>query len=385
MGFLMFFAVLGGANAYIALRLWQWARCSRPALSPLWGAGLFVCLLGLLLLGFLRSRLPVGPEVKYALNAAGSVWMGVFVYLFLFLLLGDLCLGLARLFGLTAPRGRAWTAAAALALTGIVSVTGFLHAGKLTLTRYEVPSVTPMEGEVRIVLLSDLHLGAVCSEGRLPRIVERINGLEPDMVCIAGDFFDNDFAAIRHPDADAALLGSIRAPLGVWMCPGNHDAGADPDRMRAFLERCGVTLLTEELAVAGDRIAVAGRADPSPIGRGLGERARGDTAALLSSAPEGLPLIVLDHSPAAADEYGVGDLVLCGHTHKGQIFPGELFTHRLFPVDYGCRRRDEAAPWVIVSSGAGTWGMPMRVGTDSEIVLIRLWGENGDRAPRPET
>jgi methionine-S-sulfoxide reductase len=99
----------------------------------------------------------------------------------------------------------------------------------------------------------------------------------------------------------------------------------------------------------------------------------------MDSVPEGLPVIVLDHNPAAVNEYDRGDLILCGHTHKGQIFPGSLFTRRLFPVDYGYYRRDDSAPHVIVSSGAGTWGMPMRVGTDCEIVLIRLYASAQER------
>lgn len=379
LGFLIFFAVLGGTNAYIALRLWQWLRCMRPGLSWAWGAGLFVCLLGLLVLGFVRSRLPVGPDAKYVLNVLGSVWMGVFIYLFLFLLSGDALRLLGRLLGLippeALPRGRFIAVSAAVILAAAVSAGGFLHAGKLSAATYDVPALTPMEGEVRIVLLTDLHLGAACSEARLPKVVEEVNALAPDVVCIAGDFFDNDMAALRDPDGDAALLLSLRAPLGVYMCPGNHDAGATYPQMLDFLERCGIKLLAEEAVDAGGRLTLVGRADRSPIGGAAKGRPRGDTKELMAASVGELPTVVLDHNPAGVDEYDAGDLVLCGHTHKGQIFPGELFTRRLFPEDYGYYRRDEGAPHVIVSSGAGTWGMPMRVGTNSEVVLIRLLGQ----------
>ena len=108
----------------------------------------------------------------------------------------------------------------------------------------------------------------------------------------------------------------------------------------------------------------------------LTERTRGDTRELMERIAGTLPTVVMDHNPAGVDDYDVGDLILCGHTHKGQIFPGNLFTRRLYTVDYGHYRRDEAAPHVIVSSGAGTWGMPMRVGTNCEVVLIRLLGQS---------
>ena len=382
-GFFLFFTLLGGLNAYITLRLWQWLRCLRPGLGPGWGVGLFVFLLGLLMLGFLRSRLPVGPGVKYALNVTGSVWMGVFIYLLLFLLAGDALLLSGRLLRLipaeAMPRGRLVAVSAALVLAVLVSVGGVLHGRRLSIARYDVPAVTPMEGELRIVLLTDLHLGAVGSEARLPGIVDQVNALEPDVICIAGDFFDNDMAAVRRPDTDAALLRQLRAPLGVYMCPGNHDAGASRSRMLDFLGRCGITLLAEEAAEAGGRLTLVGRADRSPIGLQLTGHTRGDTRELMERVAGTLPTVVMDHNPAGVDDYDVGDLILCGHTHKGQIFPGNLFTRRLYTVDYGHYRRDEAAPHVIVSSGAGTWGMPMRVGTNCEVVLIRLLGQSENK------
>jgi hypothetical protein len=212
--------------------------------------------------------------------------------------------------------------------------------------------------------------------------VERVNALEPDLICIAGDFFDNDIAAVRDPDADAALLRQLRAPLGIYMCPGNHDAGATYPRMLDFLKDCGIILLVEKAVDVGGRLTLVGRADRSPIGSLPMGQARGDTRALMADSVGTLPAVVLDHNPAGVNEYDAGDLVLCGHTHKGQIFPGELFTRRLYAVDYGYYRRDEGSPHVIVSSGAGTWGMPMRVGTDSEVVLIRLLGQAGEKKDR---
>ena len=86
-----------------------------------------------------------------------------------------------------------------------------------------------------------------------------------------------------------------------------------------------------------------------------------------------LPVVVMDHNPANVDAYSDEvDLILSGHTHKGQIFPGSLITNQMFSVDYGYYRKDAQSPHVVVTSGVGYWGMPLRVGTDCEIVSIRL-------------
>lgn len=100
---------------------------------------------------------------------------------------------------------------------------------------------------------------------------------------------------------------------------------------------------------------------------------RKDYTEIVAQADRKLPVIVMDHNPSNIDEYGSEtDLVLCGHTHRGQIFPGSLFTGAMFTTDYGHYQKDSECPNIIVTSGAGTWGMPMRVGTDCEIVQIRL-------------
>jgi hypothetical protein len=115
-----------------------------------------------------------------------------------------------------------------------------------------------------------------------------------------------------------------------------------------------------------------GRVDPSPIG-GFGEQIRKDIEDSIDSLPPTMPIVVMDHTPTKLEKYdGKIDLVLSGHTHRGQIFPGNLITNALFDVDYGHYQKDTNIPHVIVSSGVGTWGMPMRVGTNNEIVSITL-------------
>lgn len=360
----MILLIIGGSNLYLARRIWQFLTHFYPKLPFGILIGLFAVLVLVLTLGFTRSMLPLPTVAKQALGVANAYWMGVFVYLLLFFLLADIAYLAARFIW---PVDRIFFLAGALILTTAVCGYGFFHATDLKQKDYDI--TIPGAEEMTVVLISDVHLGAVGSEKRLPEIVERINALEPDLICIAGDFFDSDFSAIRDPDAAAETLKTLCAPYGVWAVLGNHDAGSTAVQMQEYLKHCGIRLLNDEYAVVEGKLVLGGKMDRSPIGGFGGLTGSG----LVLSDIDDLPVIVLDHNPAHIHQYDAEvDLILSGHTHKGQIFPGSLITNRMYTVDYGYYRKDETSAQVIVSSGVGTWGMPMRVGTDCEIVKIQI-------------
>ena len=142
--------------------------------------------------------------------------------------------------------------------------------------------------------------------------------------------------------------------------------------MITFLERSNIKLLNDEYEIIDERLVLLGRVDPSPIG-GFDELKRKDVTEIIASLDANMPIVVMDHTPSNIEQYGEEvDLVLAGHTHRGQIFPGNLITNAVFEVDYGHYQKDAASPHVIVTSGVGTWGMPMRVGSNNEIVSINL-------------
>jgi predicted MPP superfamily phosphohydrolase len=205
--------------------------------------------------------------------------------------------------------------------------------------------------------------------------VRGVNDLKPDIVCIAGDIFNDDYGAIRNPDRAITLLKSIEATYGVYACLGNHDAGKTLGEMMSFLEQSDIKLLNDEYVIINEQLVLFGRLDPSPIG-GFGELKRKDTAEILEAAAsldENLLVVVMEHNPATVKEYGGEvDLILAAHTHRGQIFPGSLITRAMFSVDYGYSQGGADSPGVIVTQGVNTWGAPMRVGTNNEIVSILL-------------
>ncbi len=164
--------------------------------------------------------------------------------------------------------------------------------------------------------------------------------------------------------------------------------------MIEFLARSDVKLLNDEYDVVNGQIAVIGRLDPRPIG-GFGKRRRVAVSELITQTDEGtsvtltdkkygqtrrftisesMPVIVIDHNPKSIHEYdGAVDLALSGHTHRGQLFPANLITKFIYTADYGYYLKEPGAPNLIVTSGAGTWGPPMRIGTKCEIVCVSLF------------
>jgi len=381
-GFGMIFGLLGAlfvygaANVYIGRRLHQGLARLFPSLR----GRPFAWAYGAVAAAFVLSYFPLPEAIRGWVSVFGAYWMGIFVYLLLWLVVADFALTAGRLAGLipSPTPGSVRLRAVGLALLLTIGFTGYgiWHATRIYEVRYEAKLGGPANGTpLKIALISDLHLGAARSESRLGEIVGRINRMEPDLVVMAGDIFNDDFRAIRNPGRASELLRRLEAGYGVYASLGNHDGGSTFPQMLEFLKDSNITVLMEEFTVIDNRFVLIGRLDPSPIG-GYGGLERQDTDALLAGlagVDPALPRIVLDHTPSRLSQYGGEvDLILSGHTHRGQMFPANLITRLLYEVDYGHYQKDPASPHVIVTSGVGTWGMPMRVGTNCEIVEIVL-------------
>ena len=215
----------------------------------------------------------------------------------------------------------------------------------------------------------------------IARIVDRVNESEPDMVCIAGDIFDGNLDAVKDLAGAALELRRIKARNGVYACLGNHDVDrmrlfrndAGTDRIADFLGEANILLLSDEAARISDTVYIAGRRDARPIGM---RQSRISAAELAAKAGGETVLVMLDHQPIEFPqiEAAGADLLLCGHTHKGQIFPANLITRRIFAkagaTHYG--HWQGKTMQAVVTSGAGVWGPPLRVGTNSEIAVIDI-------------
>ncbi len=381
-GFMLFFGILlaltGVLNYYLVKRLQQCISYQFPRIPKGIYVGLFFLFLFLFSMGFFRTALPVSPSVSSVLGGISGCFMGIFIYLFLYFVLCDLVLLILRLCKAIPKPLPHRTRAVSVMLAVVVALStccyGFIHVNQIQTVSYSI-SVSPkqMKKQVNLVLLSDLHLGSAGWEHRLEKVVEAVQSQKGDIICIAGDIFDSNFNAMANPQRAKELLQSLSAPYGVYASLGNHDAGETFPQMVAFLKGCNITLLDDKSVEIDNTFVLAGRLDRSPIG-GYGEYTRKPLGEVLEGQNTALPVVMLEHNPAHGDSYSItdADLILSGHTHKGQIFPANLFTNFIYTVDYGYYRESENHPHRIITSGAGIWGMPMRVGTNSEIVTITL-------------
>ena len=365
-------SIYGGANFYTARKLFQFIGSCSVNLNAVLFAVLYILLALTIVLGY--TPLPFG--INRLMRLIGSYWTGFFMYLFILFIAADLIILLGRLFNLIQVSmlnsARFYSGLTVIVLTVAVVFYGIFNANQYKIVNYEVQLKDSSLSGMRIVLISDLHLGEVNSEKNLDKMAAAVNALNPDIVCIAGDIFNDDYYAIRNPDRAINLFKSINAAYGVYACLGNHDGGRTLDQMINFLEESNIKLLNDEYVIIDERLALFGRLDARPIG-GSGNLKRRNITEAIASTGANMPVIVMDHNPAHINEYGGEvDLILSGHTHRGQMFPGSLFTRALFTVDYGHYQKDTDSPNVIVTSGAGTWFPPMRIGSNNEIVNILL-------------
>lgn len=369
-------AMFGGIIYYVSARLYKGFAAVIPKLRFVAVWPIPALLTVIMVLGFASAFLPFGEEVKNLLKVIGFYWMGIFVYLVLFTLLSDLIIVILRLCKTSVVKKSAFkivTIVLVLLLTFSTVGYGLVNAMQIDNVSYEIelPDKTDIS-DINIVMVSDLHLGALGSESRLEDIVDEINALKPDVLLIAGDFFDTDFAAINNPEKAKKTLNKIAATYGTYACFGNHDAGKTFAQMEAFMQESNIRVLKDESVIIDNRLMLVGRLDGTPIG-GFNNEKRKELSSFFVKEDSNMPVIVLDHNPANINTYNSDvDLILSGHTHRGQIFPANIITDLINEVDYGYYRKNANSPQVVVTSGIGYWGMPMRVGSNSEIVSIRI-------------
>jgi len=307
------------------------------------------------------------------------------LYFFFALLVFDglrLVLRLLHRLPLTAGFSAAGTGIA-LGLAFLLIVYGSCHARDIRTTSYNITlNKNGGDDPLRIAMVSDLHIGVSVGQKWIADIVNTVNNTKPDVIFLAGDIFDGGLDTMPHLEGAVLELKRLNAPLGVYACRGNHDVdrfslrGTDEspgkDRIHTLLEDAGIVLLEDETVLVADRFYVTGRKDARPIN--LQAQERKSASELTAGLDTSLPLVFLDHQPVdfpAVEEAGA-DLILSGHTHRGQFFPGNLITARIFKkagaTNYGYWRGRSAQG--VVSSGSGVWGPPIRIATNGEAVLI---------------
>ncbi len=245
---------------------------------------------------------------------------------------------------------------------------GLFEATDIRLEQIELasPKITAQTGRIRIVQVSDIHLGLIISERKLNKIVAMIQQAAPDLLVSTGDLVDGQLNLISK---EIDLLAAINPPLGKFAITGNHEFYAGADDALDFTKAAGFKILRQQGMTIGN-INIVGVDDPA--GQAFSKIPSQKESDLLARQPGDNFTILLKHRPVIdPDSLGLFDLQLSGHTHKGQIFPFNLITWLFYPQPAG-KLTQLKSGFLYLSRGTGTWGPPIRFLAPPEITIIDL-------------
>ena len=361
---------------YTGLRL----RQSFDSIMSPFASKVYWVLFVILGLMFQLGRIKAGfvpKQLTDCFSIAGSYWMGALFYLFLVIAAIDFVILAGRIVKLApADAGRRiWSSPVtgilvSLSVT-VICIWGIYNASNVKTVHYDI-NINKSTGGVKgvhAVMLSDLHLGIINGRGKLAKTVDLVNSQNPDIVFICGDIVDEDTAPLVEQNMKEEFK-RIKSKYGTFAVLGNHDYyGGKPWVVEEELGSAGVTVLKDDVVKVSDSFYIVGRDDKGSSGV---ETKRKKLSDLVKGVDRSLPIIIMDHQPKSINETkdSGADLMLSGHTHHGQLFPNQLVTHMMYELDWGYMRKGPLQ--VIVTSGVGTFGPPMRTGCDSEIVDITV-------------
>ena len=363
--------------------------------SRFFGKLIFAVLLVMIAFPVAGGLVPFGPACFF-FQKWGNIFIGFFIYFFGCLLIVRTLLLPVHLVH-RIRKHSAWKPSRAassalvfglLALSVFTNVLGYRTARDVRVTNYTLPKETLGQTESRrIILIGDLHIGVNSGTQLYRDTVDLINEQDADLILIAGDILTSTYEGMGDPEACASILSEMQSSSGNYVVYGNHDveepllggfstigpenAVRHPE-MEGFLKKCGWELLTDEVvSLPGwNGLYLAGRRDESRPGDGVRERM--PLKELLTGIDPSSPVLLIQHEPSDLEELdslGI-DLSVSGHTHDGQIFPGNIISRMFVPLTYGLESYGKSL--ALVTSGIGFYGPPIRVGTISEIVVIDL-------------
>lgn len=342
-------------NGYLLWKVWQ------ATTLPLWCKIIICVILSLvafslfMAIGLRGANIP-HPVLKAMFNI-GSIWMVFMFYMVLLLLVFDIV-------GIFAPV-RKYSFALCLAVTTVTLICGYINYRHPKVEQIDINLAKSQNTQsLRIVAISDIHLGYGTSAARLKGYVDMINAQKPDVVVIAGDLIDNSTRPLAS-EPYAETLSTLRAPMGIYMTLGNHEYISGIDSCIKFIQSTPIKLLRDSSITLPSGLQIIGRDDRS-------NRHRKSLQELLNSANKDNPIVLVDHQPyelEKADSLEV-EFQIYGHTHRGQIWPLNLLTDHLYSQSHGYRHWSHSH--TIVSSGLSLWGPPFRIGTRSDMYVIDI-------------
>lgn len=254
-----------------------------------------------------------------------------------------------------------------LITTVVLLIYGFIQNQHFEIRHFEIKLEKPLPNPIKIVAISDVHLGYGKTQRKIQTYVDSINSQNPDLILIAGDLIDDNAQALRFHSIAETLQG-LHAPLGIYAVSGNHEFLAGSKESDFFYEEARIRLLKNEVVTLQNGLQIAGLEDRSSK-RKIGAKD------LIEKVDKNKPVVLLDHQPFSLTkkaELGF-DMQISGHTHRGQMVPLNLVTSMIFEFDHGYRKIGSCH--TFVSSGLSLWGPQFRIGTQNEMLVINLSGK----------
>ena len=381
-----------GVSSYMMFRFFYWMKHCNHRFNWLRFKVPFAVVYLFMALSPVIAFLLPKSAVAIVIRRISTYWIGIMLYSLLYVVLFDLLRLIAKHTKLKNTllfsRGSVISIGSVVVACAVVTcLYGIFNARNIKVNVYSVTvnKSCGSDKHLKAVLVADLHMGYAIGVDHITNMVEKINQQDADIVIIAGDIFDNSYDGMDDPEGIKAQLKSIKSKYGVYAVYGNHDIDEKilmgftfdwggkqlhNEKMTNFMKECNIKLINDESVLINDEFYLVGRRDTDKPGTEDGTRA--EVSELTKDLDKTKPIFVLSHEPDELQKTADAgaDIDFSGHTHDGQLFPGNLTIGLFWENPCGMIKKDNM--YSIVTSGVGVYGTFMRVGTDAEICSVDI-------------
>lgn len=381
-----------GVSSYMMFRFFYWMKHCNHRFNWLRFKVPFVVVYLFMALSPVIAFLLPKSAVAIVIRRISTYWIGIMLYSLLYVVLFDLLRLIAKHTKLKNTllfsRGSVISIGSVVVACAVATcLYGIFNARNIKVNEYSVTvnKSCGSDKHLKAVLVADLHMGYAIGVDHITNMVKKINEQNADIVIIAGDIFDNSYDGMDDPEGIKAQLKSIKSKYGVYAVYGNHDIDEkilmgftfdwggkqlNSEKMTNFMKECNIKLINDESVLINDEFYLVGRRDTDKPGTEDGTRA--EISELTKDLDKTKPIFVLSHEPDELQKTADAgaDIDFSGHTHDGQLFPGNLTIGLFWENPCGMIKKDNM--YSIVTSGVGVYGTFMRVGTDAEICSIDI-------------
>lgn len=381
-----------GVSSYMMFRFFYWMKHCNHRFNWLRFKVPFAVVYLFMALSPVIAFLLPKSAVAIVIRRISTYWIGIMLYSLLYVVLFDLLRLIAKHTKLKNTllfsRGSVISIGSVVVACAVATcLYGIFNARNIKVNEYSVTvnKSCGSDKHLKAVLVADMHMGYAIGVDHITNMVEKINQQDADIVIIAGDIFDNSYDGMDDPEGIKAQLKSIKSKYGVYAVYGNHDIDEkilmgftfdwggkqlNSKKMTNFMKECNIKLINDESVLINDEFYLVGRRDTDKPGTEDGTRS--EISALTKDLDKTKPIFVLSHEPDELQKTADAgaDIDFSGHTHDGQLFPGNLTIGLFWENPCGMIKKDNM--YSIVTSGVGVYGTFMRVGTDAEICSVDI-------------